>query len=69
MSVKEALYIAAEKLGVCLKEKQSEALLAFLSGKDVFVSLPTGYGKSLFYGILPIVFDNEWSVDFFLCLK
>ena len=47
MSVKEALYIAAEKLGVCLKEKQSEALLAFLSGKDVFVSLPTGYGKSL----------------------
>ena len=33
---------AAEKLDICLKKKQSEAVLAFLSfsGKDVFVSLP-----------------------------
>ena len=33
---------AAEKLDICLKKKQSEAVLAFLSllGKNVFVSLP-----------------------------
>ena len=55
---KKALDFAAGKLGVKLKEKQPEAVLAFLSGHDVFVSLPTGYGKSLIYGILPIVFDN-----------
>ena len=32
-----------------LKEKQKEALTAFVRGSDTFVSLPTGYGKSLCY--------------------
>ena len=41
-----------------LKPKQLEAVLAFLDGKDTFVSLPTGYRKSIIYGILPIVFDK-----------
>ena len=40
-----------------LKEKQRETVLSFLNGNDVFVSLPTGYGKSLIYGVLPVVFD------------
>ena len=30
-----------------LKVKQQEALEAFVSGKDTFVALPTGYGKSI----------------------
>ena len=51
---KEALDLTVEKLDVCLKKKQLEAAFAFLSGKDVLVSLLTGYGKSLAYGILPI---------------
>jgi len=29
-----------------LKVKQLEAIEAFVSGKDTFVALPTGYGKS-----------------------
>ena len=41
-----------------LKDKQVEAVCAFVEGNDTFVALPTGYGKSLIYGILPYVFDK-----------
>ena len=58
MEIEGAVDKAAETLGKTLKEKQREAVLEFISGKDVFVSLPTGYGKSLIYGILPLAFDN-----------
>ena len=34
-------------LGLKLKDKQLEAALSFCMGQDVFVSLPTGYGKSI----------------------
>ncbi len=34
------------------------AILNFVVGKDVFVSLPTGGGKSLCYAALPSVFDR-----------
>ena len=50
-SLKTALKVAAEQLGITLKDKQQEAILAFLSGRDVFISLPTGYGKSYIYGM------------------
>ena len=34
-----------------------ETLLTFLSGRDTFVVLPTGYdGKSLIYAMLPLVY-------------
>ena len=35
------------------KDKQKEVILNFVSGRDVFAALPTGYGKSLCYGCLP----------------
>ena len=43
--------------GYSLKVEQEQAILLLVKGKDVFVSLPTGYGKSLCFGLLPRVFD------------
>jgi len=40
-----------------LKREQQEAIQEFANGKDVFVSLPTGYRKSYCYALLPLVFD------------
>jgi len=40
-----------------LKPKQQEALKAFFKGKDTFVALPTGYGKSISFAVLPLLFD------------
>ena len=55
---------AAKSLGYgALKEEQTEAISQFVSGRDVFVALPTGYGKSLCYCCLPYVFDYLRSVD------
>ena len=52
---------ASRQINLCLKEKQVEAIQSFLSGHDVFVSLPTGYGKSVIYAILIFKFspDNQ----------
>ena len=50
--------VAAVSLNVHpLKTKQREAVEAFIKGNDVFVALPTGYGKSIIFGILPAAYD------------
>ena len=59
MEADEAVRKAGLALGYdSLKDEQIAALCAFVGGRDVFVSLPTGYGKSLCYMLLPLVFDN-----------
>jgi len=52
-----ALSKAANSLGYSLKPEQRMSVQKFVNGNDVFVSLPTGYGKSLCYILLPRVFD------------
>ena len=49
MATDEVISEVLREIGAAsLKEKQREALLTFLSGRDTFVVLPTGYdGKSL----------------------
>ena len=37
----------------------SEQLAAVYEGQDVFVCLPTGYGKSLCYQTLPFLMEHE----------
>ncbi len=54
---------AAGSLGYTLKPEQKQALLKFVGGQDVFVSLPTGFGKSLCYTLLPRIFDLLRGVE------
>ena len=42
-----------------LKEQQRRSIRAIFDGKDVFVCLPTGFGKSLCFQTLPFVFDHK----------
>ena len=47
------MVVATERLGYTkLSAEQEEAVLHFLSGQDVFVSLPIGAWKSLCYDLL-----------------
>ena len=41
-----------------LTPEQEKAVRSFVSGRDVFLSLPTGSGKSLCFAALPWIFDE-----------
>ena len=57
--MKKSILHAARRLGYHdLREQQLHAAKKFLQGNDVFVSLPTGSGKSLIYAVLPFAFDH-----------
>ncbi len=44
-----------------LKDKQLETLRHLYEGRDVFLWVPTGYGKSLCFQILPFLFDAKFE--------
>lgn len=58
-SLNQAIPSALSELGlnVTLKEEQILAVESVVNSKDVLAVLPTGFGKSLIYQILPGVFD------------
>ena len=50
---------AASRLGFPnVKPHQPEAILAFCEGEDVCVSLPTGFGKTPIFAVLPLLFKT-----------
>ena len=58
----QALSYALTKLGspeMSLKKEQRLAIQAVYGGRDVFVWLPTGFGKSVCFQALPFVFDYK----------
>ena len=53
-----ACSFAAQSLGVLeLNNHQKESLKAITSGRDVFVSLPTGFGKLICFQSVPFAWD------------
>ena len=65
MDFDSALKVAVARLGIEeLKDKQKEAIESFASGKDVFVALPTGYGKvSMLPGLAYSIWRPSWPSD------
>ena len=45
------------KPSLVLKDKQLEALKFLYAGSDVFLWVPTGYGKSIYFQALRFLFD------------
>ncbi len=61
MDYKAFVRVVALEHEYILLSKQEEAILAFLQNQDVFISLPTGYGKSL-CSLLPPIYDKLKNV-------
>ena len=58
MDQERLLSYAASKLGItALNDLQKKAVKAIVDGNDVFVCLPTGFGKSLCFLSVPYVLD------------
>ena len=62
MDTKQAVAIAAQEAQYYpLKEDQATSIEKFISGNDVFVVLPTGYGKSACYACIPRLLKSSDS--------
>ena len=63
--IDSALNAICEKFKLeALNPHQKRALVAFKDeGKDLFINLPTGFGKSLIYQALPLLYDELTGVS------
>ena len=53
---------AGARLGyTAIRPNQHKAVKSFIEGSDVFISLPTGSGKSFCYSVLPFIFDDLYQ--------
>ena len=53
---------ASQQLGYAtIRPDQNRAIKSFMEGHDVFISLPTGSGKSLCFSALPYAFDYHYK--------
>ena len=67
-----AVESAALDIGIAkLKEEQKRTVCSFVSRNNVFASLPMGYGESLCFALLPLVFDHvhEDKGSIVLCIS
>ena len=68
LSTSKAVCLAALQVGYKqLKHKQNEAVKEFVSGRDVFVSLPMGSNKSLCYAVLPAAVNAKSPLASLCC--
>ena len=57
---------ALSKVGcssITLKPEQKACIKCIFDGEDVFMWLPTGFGKSVCYEVIPFVFDEKLCRD------
>ena len=61
-SISLAILFATKSMGYLeLRPLHEQVVKHFVEGRDVFVSFPTGGGKSLCYAILPLVVPGFFS--------
>ena len=71
MSFEDALSFALQSL-VCtftLKAEKREVLAHLYRKKDIFAWLPTGYGKSLCYQLLPFLLSSSSGISLVLVIS
>ncbi len=66
METRDAICSVVENIpSICeLNPEQEECLVHILNGGDVVALLPTGFGKSKIFQLLPIVSEKLVSVSF-----
>ena len=55
--------LTKRNLIIALKKEQMECVSSIVEGRDVLAVLPTGYGKSLIFQLLPDIFDHLLHVE------
>ena len=54
--MEQAIVFALAQLGYQkLRKEQAKVLNAFVGSRDIFAALPTGYGKTLCFALLPLI--------------